>query len=134
MARSCVSPKSFSVILLDCNELLLSATRWRWNTRLSTIIPVVMLFVFSRVNVCSLLLVSKEYSFALSLLDCVPLTKKITKRTAVTMEMTATVTTTTMIIWVSKSRQGIGLQLCVSCVVLQESQVLFLARIPPSHV
>ena len=54
LTLSCGSIKSFNVVLLDCNEPLLSAMRCSWKTRCSR------LCVFSFDIVCSLLLVSIE--------------------------------------------------------------------------
>lgn len=126
------SLKSFSVVLLVCNDPLLSAKRCSRNTLFSTLMPSGRFAgTFSRVMVPSRLLVSKELSPGF--LDCGPLTKKITIRTAVMMEMTATVTTTIIIIWVWRSRHGFVLQACVWSVVLHDSQVLFLIRTPSLH-
>lgn len=126
LTLSCGSIKSFNVVLLDCNEPLLSAMRCSWKTRCSR------LCVLSFDIVRSLLLVSIE--LALGLLEFVPLTKKMTTSTAVKIEITAIETKTTTAIWVCISLQGIPLQLCVCSVVLQDSHVLFLIRIPSSHV
>lgn len=60
LTLSCGSPKSFNVVLLDCNELLLSAMRCSWKTRFSVQTPAGRLCVFSFVTVRSLLLVSIE--------------------------------------------------------------------------
>lgn len=54
LTLSCGSIKSFNVVLLDCNEPLLSAMRCSWKTRCSR------LCVLSFDIVCSLLLVSIE--------------------------------------------------------------------------
>lgn len=104
--------------------------RCRWSTRLFTLTTSNKLVLFGA-STLSCLFESTEPLFPW--LDSVPLTKKITRRTAVIVAMMTMLTSTTTVSRVVMSRHGLSLQVCVSVVSLHTSHVLFLNRSPWLH-